>query len=89
MGVHACSRQSTNEVDTERDKTARESRYATSFHVHGILVIILSIPDTKNVRLAPLPSEEMEEKSEKVTNVQIETCHVRVNVMHNLVLLIF
>lgn len=29
----------------------RESRYATSFRVHGILVIILSIPDTKSARV--------------------------------------
>jgi len=59
VGVHACSRQSTDEVDTERDKTARESRYATSFRVHRILIIIFSISDTKNARVAPFSLKEM------------------------------
>jgi len=79
VGVHACSRQSTDEVDTERDKTARESRYATSFRVHRILIIIFSISDTKNARIASLSLKEICGKNQKITNAEIETCHVRVD----------
>lgn len=54
VGVHACSRQSTDEVDTERDKTARARAREQVRHfisrVQGIPVIILSISRHKEPR---------------------------------------